>query len=97
MRSQRRKNGSNSLDTARACSPALDPVYVEQFDPTAAELLASRLVDAANSLRDFPHRGRPAERGRRELATVPPYVIRYLVKGQRVFINDIKHGRQRHD
>ncbi len=69
--------------------------YVEQFDPAAAELLASRLVDAADSLRDFPHRGRPAERGRRELPTVPPYVIRYLVKGQRVFINDIKHGRQR--
>ncbi|MDR6850913.1 plasmid stabilization system protein ParE [Sphingomonas sp. BE123] len=39
----------------------------------------------------------PCRGGRRELATVLPYVIRYLVMGQRVFINDIKHGRQRRE
>jgi len=33
--------------------------YVEQFNPDAAERLAERLLAAGNSLRHFPHRGRP--------------------------------------
>ncbi|PKP99316.1 MAG: addiction module toxin RelE [Alphaproteobacteria bacterium HGW-Alphaproteobacteria-15] len=70
--------------------------YIEQFDPDAAERLAARLIEAGDSLRAFPNRGRPAKSGRRELATVPPYVIRYRVEGQFVIIGDIKHGRQRH-
>lgn len=69
--------------------------YVAQFDPDAAERLAMRLIDAGNSLHEFPDRGRPATVGRRELATVPPYVIRYRVQGDHVVIGDIKHGRQR--
>ena len=68
--------------------------YVAQFDPEAAQRLAGRLVEAAHGLEDFPHRGRPASRGRRELAIIPPYVIRYKVEGDRVLIGDIKHGRQ---
>ena len=71
--------------------------YVAQFDPEAAQRLARRLVEAAHSLEDFPHRGRPASRGRRELAIIPPYVIRYKVEGDRVLIGDIKHGRQLRD
>jgi len=50
--------------------------YVAQFDPDAAERLAARLIDAGNSLHEFPDRGRQATAGRRELATVPPHVIR---------------------
>lgn len=68
--------------------------YVSQFDPDAAQWLAERLIQAGNSLQTFPERGRPATRGRRELVTVPPYVIRYKVDGDRVIISDIKHGRQ---
>ena len=71
--------------------------YIAEFDPDAAERLAARLIQAGNSLRDFPQRGRPSTRGRRELATVPPYVIRYHIAGKRLFISDIKHGRQRRD
>lgn len=68
--------------------------YVAQFDPDAAQRLARRLMAAGNSLEAFPDRGRPASRGRRELATIPPYVIRYKVDADRVVIGDIKHGRQ---
>lgn len=71
--------------------------YVAQFDPDASRRLASRLVQAADSLAEFPERGRAATRGRRELVTVPPYVIRYKVEGNRVIIGDIKHGRQHRD
>lgn len=71
--------------------------YVAQFDPDAAQRLAGRLVEAVYSLEDFPHRGRPASRGRRELVVIPPYVVRYKVEGDRVLIGDIKHGRQLRD
>lgn len=68
--------------------------YIAQFDPEAAQRFAGRLIDAGNSLETFPHRGRPATRGRRELVTVPPYILRYKVDAGRVVISDIKHGRQ---
>ncbi|MDR6852441.1 plasmid stabilization system protein ParE [Sphingomonas sp. BE123] len=71
--------------------------YVAQFDPDASRRLARRLVEAANSLAEFPDRGRPSTRGRRELVTVPPYVIRYKVEGNCVIIGDIKHGREHRD
>ena len=71
--------------------------YVAQFDPEAAQRLAKRLIEAGNSLEAFPERGRPTSRGRRELATIPPYLIRYKIDGDRVVIGDIKHGRQDRD
>lgn len=69
--------------------------YVRVFDSRAADRLAARLVAAAESLRDFPNRGRPAEGGKRELPTVPPYIIRYRVEGEIVLIMRIRHGAQR--
>ena len=69
--------------------------YIEQFDPVAAARFAQRLLDAGNSLTDFPNRGRPAGDGKRELPTVAPYVIRYVVRGEQAFILAIKHGSQR--
>ena len=79
---------------------ALDQVYairayIRKFDPVAAERVALRLFNAANSLAYFPNRGRPGPRGTRELAIVPPYVIRYRITGDVVSITTVKHGRQR--
>ncbi len=71
--------------------------YIGQFDPDAAAHFATRLIEAGNSLQSFPHRGRPASRGRRELVTVWPYIIRYKVEGGRIVVSDIKHGAQRRD
>jgi addiction module RelE/StbE family toxin len=67
-------------------------IYVSAFNPTAAQRLAKRLVALADSLADFPERGRDAGEGRREMTTVWPYVLRYRVEGERVVILRIRHG-----
>jgi toxin ParE1/3/4 len=52
---------------------------------------------AAESLGEHPHRGRPVRGDVRELAAIPPYVIRYRVKAGSVEIVRIKHGAQQPD
>lgn len=69
--------------------------YIGKFNPAAAVRLASRLLEAGNSLQEFPERGRAVGRGRREWPVVPPYVIRYRIAGQTVFILRFRHGSQR--
>ena len=66
--------------------------YVAEFSPLAAQRLAARLVAAARSLESAADRGRPIARGRRELAVVPPYLIRYVREGERVVILEVRHG-----
>jgi toxin ParE1/3/4 len=53
------------------------------------------LVEAAESLMDFPERGRLSRPGRRELATIWPYIIRYRVARDHVLILRVRHGRRR--
>ena len=60
-----------------------------------AERLAARLTAAAESLCHFPNRGRPAGGGKREIPAIRPYVIKYDVRGETVFVLSIKHGAQR--
>lgn len=69
--------------------------YIGQFNPTAAARFVARLVEAADSLADFAERGRPRPQGGRELAALPPYLIRYRIAGDTVFILRIRHGAQR--
>ena len=72
--------------------------YVSVYDPAAAERLARRLLELADSLADFPHRGRDAGDGRREMTVVWPYVLRYRVEDDRVYILRIRHGaREEHE
>ena len=66
--------------------------YVSQFAPLAAQRLALRLVAAAESLSDYPSRGRPLAGGRRALVAIPPYVIRYRITDEVVEIIAIRHG-----
>ena len=73
-----------SLDAIRA--------YIGQFSPLAAQRMALRLIAAGASLADAPERGRLIGRGRRELATVPPYLIRYRVRDDVVEITALRHG-----
>ena len=68
--------------------------YVAYFHPPAARRIYQRLLKAGESLATFPLRGRPAGAGKRELPIVPPYVIRYAVKGDIIYIYNIRHGRQ---
>ena len=69
--------------------------YIGQFSPLAAQRMAIRLRQAGESLRDFPNRGRPISKGRRELTIVRPYIIRYRVDGERVGVISVRHGARR--
>lgn len=66
--------------------------YVSIYDLTAAERLGQRLIELADSLTEFPDRGRDAGDGKREMTTVWPYILRYRVDGERVVILRIRHG-----
>ncbi|HVY34275.1 MAG TPA: type II toxin-antitoxin system RelE/ParE family toxin [Caulobacteraceae bacterium] len=69
--------------------------YIQQFSPLAAQRMALRLIAAGMSLADNPERGRTIGQDRRELVTVPPYLIRYRIRGGTVEILAIRHGAQR--
>jgi len=66
--------------------------YVEAFNPAAARRLGERLILVADSLAEFPERGRDAGVGQREMTTVWPYVLRYRVEANQVVILRVRHG-----
>jgi len=70
--------------------------YVAQFNPWAAKKLAAALEAAGNGVAPFPNRGRAVSgTNMREITTVHPYVIRYRVEGDTVFILRIRHTARR--
>ena len=71
--------------------------YLAQFDPQAAQRLAKRLYEAGQRLGHHPDIGRPVSGGRRELVTVPPYVIVYRADPGEVRILRVWHGAQLRD
>lgn len=71
--------------------------YIGLFSPLAAQRYALRLFNAANALDESPLRGRVIPKGRRELATIAPYLIRYRIKGDTVEIITIRHGARAPD
>ncbi len=54
--------------------------------------MAGRLLEAAESLSEFSDRGRPIDGNRRELTVIRPYIIRYRVARDAVFILRVRHG-----
>lgn len=68
--------------------------YIGQFNPEAAARFAERLIEAAESLAEFPAKGRSIGHGLRQWSLIRPYLIRYLFDGDRVYIIDIVHGAQ---
>lgn len=68
--------------------------YIGHFNPAAARRMALRLRGAAQSLAEFPDRGRLRRDGARELVAVHPYVIVYDVTPPRVTILRVWHGAQ---
>ena len=73
--------------------------YVAHDKPEAAERLAMRIVAIVGTLRNHPHLGRiGAEPGIRELVIgSTPYIVLYLMQGERVVISTIWHGAQRRE
>lgn len=69
--------------------------YIAEANPGAASRVAAALADAANALVAFPDRGRPIRPGVRELTTVRPYIIRYVVLPDEVRIAFIRHSARR--
>jgi addiction module RelE/StbE family toxin len=70
--------------------------YLMEFNPRAAVHLAESLLEAGDSLVNFPHRGRPVRgTGMRELVTVSPYIIRYRVTTDTVIILRVRHSSRR--
>jgi len=68
--------------------------YIAHFDRDAAERVAQRLIDAGESLSEFPRRGRPQQGEIRALAIVAPYLILYRAIEDDVLILRIRHGRR---
>jgi toxin ParE1/3/4 len=70
--------------------------YLMDFNPRAAIHLAESLLEAGDSLNNFPHRGRLVRgTGMRELVTVSPYIIRYRVTADTVIILRVRHSSRR--
>ena len=71
--------------------------YTARDNPGAAGRIAMTLLAAVERLAEFPNRGRPGRvTGTRELV-VPgtPYVIPYRLRGDRLEIVAVFHGRQK--
>ncbi len=71
--------------------------YIGQFNPYAARDMAVRLVEAGDSLGYFPHRGRTIAPNVRELTVVHPYIIRYCIADEAVFVLRVRHGMRHGD
>lgn len=50
------------------------------------------MIELADSLAEFSERGRDAGNGRREMTIVRPYILRYRVTADRVYILRIRHS-----
>jgi toxin ParE1/3/4 len=71
--------------------------YVEKASEKGASRIAGRILKAVDALRDHPDMGRPGRlQGTRELV-VPgtAYVIPYRVRGERLELIAVFHGRQK--
>lgn len=66
--------------------------HIAQFDPAAAAKIADRLARLAASLSFFPERGRPAAEGSREMVTVRPFIMRYIVEPEQIIVLGIRHA-----
>ena len=70
--------------------------YIGNFNPDAARAMAERIIDAGNSLANFPYRGRQVPGTQlRESTIARPYIIRYRVEPNRVVILRVRHGARR--
>jgi len=71
--------------------------YIEKDNPDAVQRLATRILDSVELLEGHPHLGRPGRvTGTRELV-IPdtPYIIPYRIRGERLDLVAVFHGRQK--
>jgi len=68
--------------------------YIEQERPAAAQRVAAHLVSSVEHVAEFPQLGRRGRRPGTRNLIIPPYVISYRVRSQRLEILSIWHGRR---
>lgn len=71
--------------------------YIARDSPAAAARIGSILLTTVERLAEFPNVGRPGRVSGTRECVVPgtPYVVPYRVKGDRIEVMAIFHGRQR--
>jgi toxin ParE1/3/4 len=71
--------------------------YIARDNPKAAHRIAGALLEAVERLAELPNLGRPGRvAGTRELvAPGTPYVIPYRLRGDRLEVIAVFHGRQK--
>jgi len=70
-------------------------LYLADFSPRAAKRFFIQLKEAGDSLALFAERGRPSGRGTRELTSMKPYIVRYAVTEDGVYIVTVRHAARR--
>jgi toxin ParE1/3/4 len=73
--------------------------YLKDHHPHYQEPTLRKVFAAVQSLKEWPHRGRPGrEEGTRELLFPPlPYIAVYRVRGDSIEVLRIYHGAQDRD
>ena len=69
--------------------------YIEQERPQAAQRVAAHLWTSVEHLAEFPHLGKPGRRPGTRTLIIPPFVISYRVRSERLEVLSIWHGRRR--
>ncbi len=71
--------------------------YIARDNPKAANRIAVALLEAVERLADLPNLGRPGRVAGTRETVVPgtPYVIAYRVRGDRLEVIAVFHGRQK--
>jgi len=71
--------------------------YIARDNPNAANGIASTLLDAVERLVELPNLGRPGRVGGTRELVVPGtrYVIPYRLRGDRLEVIAVFHGRQK--
>ena len=71
--------------------------YIARDNPNAAGRIAATLLAAVERLTELPNLGRPGRVGGTRELVVPdtPYVIPYRLRGDRLEIIAVFHGRQK--
>ena len=71
--------------------------YIAKDDPKAAVEIAGRILESVELVTVNPHMGRSGRIvGTRELAVAgTPYIVPYRIKGERLELIAVFHGRQK--